>query len=158
MGGWVVDYMIQELKQHLSRHLLHLNAEIIICVFICHIHYFSVGLDQSAAISLKSTFCYPPPNEKLVSRCISEVHLILLILNMYLYQLNTLPHLRFRRKLQQESSFVCVYTCTGLRVVQISTKNRVRSLILHHCLRFHYKNIHIKTLQLTMTFCHVTFK
>ena len=46
-GGWVGDYMIQELKQHLTRHLLHLNAEIIICVFICHIHYFWVGLDQS---------------------------------------------------------------------------------------------------------------
>ena len=46
-GGWVGGYMIQELKQHLRRHLLHLNAEIITCVFICHIHYFSVGLDQS---------------------------------------------------------------------------------------------------------------
>ena len=61
-GGWVGDYMIQELKQHLRRlHLillsLHLNAEIIICVFICHIdvHYFWVGLD-SRPISLKSTF------------------------------------------------------------------------------------------------------
>ena len=42
-GGWVGDYKIQELKQHLRKHL----AEIIICVFICHIHYFWVGLDQS---------------------------------------------------------------------------------------------------------------
>lgn len=46
---------------------------------------------------------------------------------MYLYQLNSLPQLLFRCKLQQDSSFVCVYTCTGLRVVHVSIKNLVRN-------------------------------
>ena len=44
--------------------------------YMCLYLSYALFLGGSGPISLKSTFCYLPPNEKLVSCCISEVQSI----------------------------------------------------------------------------------